>query len=588
MQLLAVLLLVAAVGAFVLPRTPPRILLPLKGQQVVMLSGGDATRQYSVRLRFDLDAATLQRYGLATPALLIGSMASAQYLQKSATYDRAAGTELFYRGLVEFRLPVATGDLPARSGAVRIDADRGQANALLPMGAGGPLWSLWSSYSISADALVLGAWVPDEQRPGGRAAVSTDGRFAAALRFGGGWHAYWLRIDLSTDYTLAPLSVYTQLHDHSVLPLHLVGVRGSGAHVALVNDNVMHMRRWRLDQAATLRLNATGAQALSALSFDDAEELTLGRLDALAHFVVGVDLVSGSSALWHHTVVPVNAHGLNQYLWFALVLIATLVLWYLAMFETHWIYVLMEAVNMTEARPADNFAALLTIDNAEFRWALCMMTRVAVVATAMALLFGLRINEAATTVLVSNAYSQGCIYVAVVLAVVSCALGPRFVAQYTSFAAAIMGNALLLALWLAVSAESQLFFNSVGMMVFALVVCWRDAELVLMLLYGKLRPWRIYAPLWPLWLVLAVLHLLAAGFVLLGYSVPLFIEQQWPGNAFNPIFMLLAGGGAALLAWRNVIGSILLVVELREQRLRAQLARLRLPAASRDGSGLRL
>ena len=551
--------------------------LPLAGEQVIYLHIGDRPHLMSTRLRWDFDY----------DAVLLGSSVSLQYTRLSATYDSVYETELFRWEDREFRLHCRLqADVGSRPDSVAVKPDHGLAEAVLPMGKNSPLWDYWHQYSVGRTHLTLGSY----RRTDAVGELHVDGeRFCVAVAVRGNkkqWRPYWMSVDLATDYTWVPQSIYDMLdvytpqrqsnllHNFSCstasftsadpsdanLLLHMQHSATARIRLALTNDNRVASRRWKLDKDASRppfhvehAHYSTPEQATSHCADTDVEHFRLGHIDALAHFDYGRDRLANKTSLSWHVYVQQRQHFNNNYVVLVLVMAFLLAQTMVVLRESAWCQLLDKlyepytnntvgrAPTSADEQPAgDTHGWLLTLRNRDFRSWISLYIFVATVALTAVLVLGMRINYAAHCQLFGEHYVNGVVSVCALMAVLLSFSGPDFLNHYSMWATYSKTNALLYCWWLLFAADGLPFFNQVGMMLFSLLICINDCEMLVFLAYDVCLPAGRYTRRRWYWMGLAACRLAIGLFVLHGYTLPMTIVAHWPQHYAAPAFHLLA------------------------------------------------
>ena len=596
-----------------------------------MITAGDPSHQYSVRLRWDLD----YRYWL------VGSQSSIQFTKRSKTYDDQLKTEELLLGDHPVRLPTLVQiDLPSRDATLTPIPDQGHADSLLPMGPNGPLWQQYHQFQLSNRHLLLGTYRLPSAQQHTHHELHTDGDlFCTALQEPKHhhqhhapnlsssnrhrqWTPYLMRVELSSDYTQLPLSLFVKTlssdgkhhQDNFNIRMRVATSAETDRHhlgVALIVDPLHAQQRLRLNVAASLHMpqyqNDTLVEGSPGLRFSNADEairyckhqlssvaerrrtptlaselnmelILLGRLDAQSTFIYGRDLLLNRTTLSWHIVQPSQGGPVtSEYLWLMFVCVPLLALWYLAIYEKLWIFQLVNTINQgyqsePKLQPNQN-RELLSSQNQGFRRDLCVFTQVVVCSVSVLMLLVYRVDTNMQGLLVSAEYSAACVYMVIGLALLLCCNGPNMVIYFGHTSCVEMSNALLWTIWLVNSAQSHLFFNGMLMLVANGLVVRRDLEEWLLLVSFRLAPVRVYNRAWVLWLVWVSLRLAASCFILGGYSLPLFIELQWPNNGFNWLLELTMFGLLTASALNMVGNQYLLVARERNLRMAERLSK---------------
>lgn len=587
MRVLLLFALVAAAWAL------HNVNLPLKGGQVTLLTGGRREYQYSARLRWDLD----YRYWL------VGSQASQLYTKQSTTYDEYSRSELVQLGQHTLQLPcLLFVDLPSRDSSLTPIPDQGHTESLLPMGPNGPLWQFFHQFQLSERRLTLGTYRLGAHQHHTHHELHTNGEvFCSAVLIDHQWTPYRVVVNLTSDYTRLPISLYSQFSGvkRTALRMHIGTVSPLDRRhlpIALVVDSLHPAQRLQLDAASSLYLGhganisgnllpldmrfATEAAALLACKVNASvtELLQLGRFDTQNTFQYGRDLLLDMTSLSWHIVQPsTNGPVTNEYLWLMLVLVPLIALWYLTVYESRWMNLLVDVIHngyQAQQVPRPNsLHQLLSAQNLAFRRDLCVFTQVAVACVSAMILLIYRVDTNMQGLLVNAAYSAACVYLAVALAVLLACCGPHLSLHYTPTSVVEMSNALLWSVWLVSSAQSHQFFIGMLMLVCNCLVVQRDLEQWLLLAHFRLAPMELYSRQWLLWLVWLTFRTGSSCFLLGGYTLPLFVELHWPDNGFNALFELMTFSLLITLAFNTVGNQLLLVSRERNLWMADQLSK---------------
>jgi len=420
------------------------------------------------------------------------------------------------------------------------------------------------------------------------------------------WWPFRLRIGMGSDYTSVPLSLYSLLTGSYRQPMtNLSSLGSTGTRVdstllvqmlkadgsmpnmrlALINDDSLSNQRWQLDMGASLppydqeRPSYERAeQAASECYAPTTETLTLGRVDTLAHFEYGRDLLTDQSSLSWHVLQQPAERTVNNYLGFAVVVLAGTILQQLVTYESAFSYISIRQVLLGSRGaalppPQNTSKFLLSVRNTAFRSWMCQLTLATALLVSFSLLTGMQVDRLSPTDLLPEQDVSAVIYCCAAVSVLLALGGPELVRRYPMWLVPAHNNALTLSVWLMFAADGQMFFSQLVMLACAAMVYVRDLEFVMLVASGRLLPVQSYRRmLWPL-LVVGLARLGFSTFLLHGYTMPVLLDVQWPGQGFSPLFHIVSALAVFLLASRTVIGQLYLVADYRVKLRNAELSK---------------
>jgi hypothetical protein len=263
---------------------------------------GSPGKRLTLRMRWDLD----DTYLYDTPSSY----------SKTFTMSGSAGSDLFFlRPDIEpIRLPVIYAQEPTDTlnksspfyNGARVDTSGGVSyQGSLGLGPKSPLWTVWTSYTVSASTLTLGSDDTLDALRHGDEIHSLDQFFVSTIDSNGIYASLPIEFKLSEEFTYLPLVVFSNITDALEktprIPIKAEGVGSSSIQLWLSTTSSF---------VVTSLGGPEDALRLSEQEGRNKSEIIIGRIQLLSNFLVYKDLVRNTTKIAQiYDTYPVSSTG---------------------------------------------------------------------------------------------------------------------------------------------------------------------------------------------------------------------------------------------------------------------------------------